>query len=212
MLLITMSSVKSVGLCILTNIGSPTEICFIDCLDKKIHLVWWFVFQVEILSLLLSSFYLYIFLFFWSFSCYMFSLDGMMACDFIIFDFTGIICFSFFNVIVFSLKTVEALYIMLLHCALLACFTWDRLDKTDHCFITFGVKLFVISWLYLTELTYTSCLSIRVRVLAYVGFYIISKIGNESHTIIEFNVECLVINWRPFSWDHLSLTLLSLWT
>ena len=124
-------------LLILTNISSPAEVGFVDCLDKEIHCVGWLVFQVKILSFLLGSFYLYIFGFCWSLSCNMFSLHSMMASNFIIFHFSCIECFGLLNVIMLSLSSMEALYIMVVHCALNTCFARDRLDETNHCLITF---------------------------------------------------------------------------
>lgn len=69
----------------------------------------------------------------------------------------------------------------------------NSLNHTYHCFITFGIKRIIITSFKSHE--WSS--SISERVITDTLFYIISEIGQKSHTVIKFNSHGLIIYCTP---------------
>ena len=167
---------------------------------------------MKILSLLFSRFHFDIFLWRWHLSTDIIWSDWIMSNNFIIFYMSSIVSLSFFNIIMLLLGSLEALNEMIFQCALHTCLIWYRLDKSNHCFITLRIKLFIRTRFYLRKFPSARPLCILERVFAHFWLNIVPEIGNESHAVIKFNVECLIIYWCPFSWNDFSWAFSSVLT
>ena len=123
---------------------------------------------------------------------------------FIEFNFSCVVSLSLFNVIMFFLCSLEALNKVIIQCALHTCLARYGLDKSNHCFVALRIKLLVGTWFYQGKFSNTILLCVLYGVLTHWWLNIVSKIGNESHAVIKFNVECLVIYRCPSSWNDIT--------
>ena len=83
----------------------------------------------------------------------------------------------------------------------------DVLNETDHSLRAFRVEFVIITSLNLVKLTNTISLGGGKRVFGNSWLKIVSQIRHEPHSIVQLNVESLIINSSPVTLDQLSLAV-----
>ena len=155
--LVAVISIFGVRLSVFAHIGFPSQIEVVYCGNKQICLIRGFVLQVKIRSLLgsfvglFAGFHANVSLNLWSFSSNNLGSNLVMLDDFIILDFSSVICLSLLNIVVFFSGTMEALNLMLRHGKTFSSDMWDVQSETDHGLITLRVKFLVVSRLNVSE-------------------------------------------------------------
>lgn len=80
-------------------------------------------------------------------------------------------------------------------------------DEADHGVCALRVKFIVVTSLNLGPLVNAFLRGLFVGVFRNTVLDVIAKVGNKAHAIIQFDVECLVINGSPFSINNVLFTL-----
>jgi hypothetical protein len=91
------------------------------------------------------------------------------------------------------LFSVEAYDLMVCHTVLLLAQSWDCLNETNHGFVALGIEFTIVASLDAFEL---GCM-IYYGILGNFWLNRMLKICKESDAILEFNLEGLIIYWRP---------------
>ena len=129
-------------------------------------------------------------------------LDNLVPLDLAVGDLLRLL-----EVIVLLLLGVEALNLMVLQSEGVASDLRQVVNEANHCLGAIRVELIVVSSLDLRPLIHTFLFGLLVRVLSYAVFYVVAEICDESHAVLELNIECLIVNGGPLTVDGLGLTV-----
>ena len=196
-----MWSILRVVLLILTSIGLPAKIEVVDCLNKQVSLICWYMLVMCIESHMWLSFLPqeHILFIWWTWSLFfslghwlsILLLDFCNSCTFISIFFNTLL-----NVEMLGLFTNEALNSVTLKAFTTVLF----LNETYHCFTTFGIKRSI--WASLNTWKLSSSISKRISALLWDD--IVSEISDKSQSIVKFNFHCLIVNSTPASANWLT--------
>ena len=136
--------------------------------------------------------------------------DVIMLNDLIVLHFSCIDSLCLFDVVMLFKRAIETLNFMLSHRERVTRNLWDVLNKTNHSRCAFWVKFIIISGFHSSEFSNSFVRGILEWVFWDFRFDIVSEVSNKSHSIIELNIECLIIDGSPVTFNSLLTTLSSI--
>lgn len=105
------------------------------------------------------------------------------------------------------LLSVEALDLMVLKGERLSSDFWQIVNEANHGLRAFRIKLIVIACFNLRPLVNALLLRLLVRVRGDILLNIVAQVSDEAHSVLEFDVQGLVVNSRPLSVNDLLIAL-----
>ena len=158
--------------------------------------------------LLIAMFFAKIcFLFSSMYLCQTVSLDIMMLDNLVPLDLAISNLLRLFEVVMLLLLSKEALNLMVFKSESLSSNLWQVMDETNHCLRAIWIKLVIVSSFDLRPLVYAFLRGFAVWVLRDTILDIIPQVSNKSHSILQLDVQSLIINGRPLALDRFRLAL-----